>query len=33
MVQGLLELLRGDPLLLEKEFANANGHETLDIYR
>ena len=27
MVQGLLELLGGDPLLLEEEFANADGHE------
>ena len=26
MVQGLLELLRGDPLLLQEEFANADGH-------
>ena len=27
MVQGLLELLRRDPLLLQEEFANADGHE------
>ena len=26
MVQGLLELLRGDALLLQKELANADGH-------
>ena len=26
MVQGLLELLWGDPLLLEEELADANGH-------
>ena len=27
MVQGLLKLLGGDALLLQKEFANADGHE------
>ena len=27
LVQGLLQLLRGDPLLLEEELANADGHE------
>src|SRR6188474_2844700 len=27
MVQGLLQLLVGDPLLFEEEFANTNGHE------
>ena len=26
MVQGLLELIRGDALLLEEELANADGH-------
>ena len=28
MVQGLLELIRGDPLLLEEKLANADGHRT-----
>ncbi len=27
MVQGLLQLVRGDALLFEKQFANADGHE------
>jgi hypothetical protein len=27
MIQGLLELIWGDPLLLQQELANANGHE------
>ena len=29
MVQGLLQLLRGDALLLEEEFANTDGHRTM----
>ena len=32
MVQGLLELLRGDALLLQEEFANADGHRTLKLH-
>ena len=32
MVQGLLELLRGDALLLEKKLANANRHESSRCY-
>ena len=31
MVQGLLQLLRGDALLLEEELANADGHRTLKL--
>ena len=33
LVQGLLQLLGGDQFLLEEEFANADGHETLEFTR
>jgi hypothetical protein len=32
VIQGLLELLRGDPLLLQEEFAYPDGHGRLQLH-